>query len=217
MFQAIGRADRATLRTLADTFFDAGDDPAALLCLDHVFSSTPSLQHLPLRQIRETHTFFLDYIRQLTRLLRDESLAEGAHRQRLFGFKVLGETRYLVPNRTFLYEQLINQLGSSGPSVDGYECGSDELRRATSDIIKSRIRDRSKTQNSACRDIHGFSPCLWLLVQKECNPQKQGSCTFQHVQPEQLTVDWYRSRLYLILLQFQILDAAGYYDLDVEK
>ena len=102
--------------------------------------------------------------------------------------------------------------------MDGYACGSDELSQGIIELISNRILDRTRIQNDTCRNVHGFSPCLRLLVQKECNPpEEHWPCTLQHIQPEQLTVDWYHARLRLILLQFQILDLARYDGLDVKK
>jgi len=221
MFTAIQAADRASLRTLAGNFIGTGNDPAALLCLDHFFSSPLKLLNLSFVEVRALHSLYLDYIGLLDKILFDESLAEGSKRQRLFGFQVLGENRYLVPERSLLHEKLTNQSGSSRRIMEEYRCGSDKLRRGVTQIIRSRIHDRTEIQNGACRDVHGFSPCLRLLVEKECNssndPNGEGSCTFQHIQPEQLTVDWYHARLCLVLLQFQILDSACYDGSDVKK
>jgi len=61
MFQAIGRVDRARLRTLAKTFIDIENLPAALLCLDNIFSSHPKLQDLPLSEVQESLSAYLDY------------------------------------------------------------------------------------------------------------------------------------------------------------
>ena len=160
---------------------------------------------------------YLEYIRLLNKFRSDESLAEGSNHQRLFGFQILGD-HYLVPSNTVLHGKLINQSGPSGKGADVYRCGYDELHRGIIQLVRSRINDRTATQNDACRKIHGFSPCLRLLVQKKCNPpQGMGPCTFQHIQPEQLTVDWYRARIRLILLQFRILDSASYCDWDGRK
>ena len=212
MFKAIQRVDCTSLRALAKTFIGTGDDPAALLCLDHVFSSPLKLRGLPLAEVQAFLSLYLDYIRLLKKFRRDESLAEGSNHQRLFGFQVLGEDHYLVPERTLLREELTNQLGPSRKGVDGYKCGYDELSRAIIRLISRRIYDRTKIQNDACRDVHGFSPCLRLLVQKKCDPLKgTGPCAFQHIHPEQLTADWYHGRLRLVLLQFQILDESAHY------
>jgi len=211
MFKAIQGADRTRLRTLSRTFIKTGNNPAALLCLDHVFSAPLQLQNLPLSGVQALLSPYLDYVRLLNKFRRDESLARGSNHQRLFGFKVLGENRYLASRYTLLHEKL---AGLNRGGVDGYTCGSDELRRGITQLIKSRISDRTKVQDDACREVHGFSPCLRFLVEKRCDPPKgEGSCTFQHIQPEQLTVDWYHSRLRLILLQFQILNLTQGYDL----
>ena len=218
MFQAIQRADYSTLRTLAKTFIGAGNDLAALLCLDHVFSSAPELTNLNLIEIQASLSLYLAYIRLLSKFRHDESLAEGSNRQRSFGFQVLGRNSYLVPENTLLHGKLTSRSDSGGKSVGGHGCSYDEIRRGITQLILSRIDGRTETQNKACRDVHGFSPCFDLLIQKRCNPQKgKEPCTFQHVQPEQLTVDWYHARLRLILLQFQILDSARCDKLDVKK
>jgi hypothetical protein len=217
MFGAIRREDHASLCTLAKTFIGTGNDPAALLCLDHIFSSPPKLQDLPLATVYALHSMYLEYIRLLNKFWSDESLAEGSNHQRLFGFQILGN-HYLVPSCTVLHGKFTNRSDSSGKSADGYGCGYDELHRGIIQLIRSRIDDRTAIQNAACRDIHGFSPCLKLLVRQKCNsPRGKGSCTFQHIQPEQLTVDWYRIRIRLIILQFRILDSASYYDWDGRK
>ena len=215
MFRAIQHRDRTTLRILADTFIGTTKDVAALLCLDHTFPFTPTLQGLSFLDIQESLSLFSDYIRLLNKILRDDSLVEGSNRQRLFGFQVLGENRYLVPRRAILHEKLANRPGVGG---DGCSCGSEDLRRSIVATIKARIRDRTKTQNDTCFEVHGFSPCLQLFTQKKCNPPSgQGSCAFQHIQPEQLTVEWYRDRLSLLLLQIQILESANFHDLRMKE
>ena len=218
MFKAIRNADHASLRTLAKIFIGAGNYPAALLCLDNVFSSPPRLRNLPLTGVRASLSLYLDYIRLLNKLRRDGSLAQGSARQRLFGFQVLEWNSYLVPEQSSLYKKLTNQSGSSRKSMGGYICNYDELSRSITHFILSRASERTKAQNASCRDVHVFSPCLQLLVQGKCNPLKGTEpCTFQHIRPENLTVGWYHARLRLILLQFQILDSACYDDLDVKK
>jgi len=218
MFQAIGRVDRTSLRTLAKTFIDMENLPAALLCLDNVFSSRPKLQYLPLSEVQESLSTYLDYIRLLNKSWSDESLAQGSNHQRLFGFQALRGNRYLVPRHTALHDQLTDLYGPSAKGTDGYECSYEELRQDITQFISRRIQDRTEAQNGACRDVHGFSPCLSLLVEKQCNPpDEEGPCTFQHIQPEQLTVNWYHARLRLVLLQFQILGSARYGNLDVKK
>ena len=218
MFKAIQNTDRTGLRQLARVFVRTGNAPAALLCLDHLFSSPLRLRNLSLAEVQASLSLYLDYIRLLNRFRSDESLAEGSNRQRSFGFQALGGNRYLVPEHTLLYGKLTNRSDSAGKSTDGYRCEYDEIRLGIIQLISSRIDDHTKIQNNTCRNIHGFSPCLGLLVQGECtSPKGKGSCPFQHIQPEQLTVDWYHARLRLILLQFRILHSARCDDPEVKK
>jgi len=218
MFKAIQSVDHASLRTLAKAFITTQNHPAALLCLDHVFSSPLRLRNLPLVEVQALLSLYLEYIRLLNEFCNDESLAEGSNHQKLFGFQVLGDNHYLVPTHTVLHEKLADGSGPGGQGMDGCRCGYDELSGGIVQLIKNRISDRTEVQNKACCDVHGFSPCLSLIFEGKCNPPKgEDPCVFQHIQPEQLTVDWYRARLRLILLQFQILDAAPYHDPDVVK
>ena len=218
MFQAIGHADHTTLRALAKTFTGAGNDLFALLCLDHVFSSPLELRHLQHFEVQELLSLYLDYIRLLNKFSRDDSLSNGSNNQRLFGFRFLGGARWLVPKRTLLHGKLTSRSGSGKQGTGGHECGFDDLRRAVIEIIRSRIHDRTKVQNNACCEVQGFLPCLKLLVQGECSPSDgEEPCTSQHLQQGQLTLDWYHTRLRLILLQFKILDTARYFDPHVVK
>jgi len=218
MFGAIQRSDYSSLRTLAKTFIGIQNDPAALLCLDHVFSSPLRLLNLSLVEIQASLSLFLGYIHLLSKFLRDKSFAEDSNHQKLFGFQVLEDNRYLAPKHTLVYEELIIRSGSSGKNVDGYRCSYEELSRCIVQLISSWIYDRTRMQNEACRSVHGFSPCLYLLVKGRCDPpEEMRPCTFQHIRPDQLTVNWYHARLRLILLQFRILNRARYYDRSTTK
>ena len=215
MFEAIQNADHTSLHALAKAFIETGNDPAALMCLDHVFSSPPKLRQLSLVHIHASLSIYLDYIRLLDRFWRDDSLAEGSKHQRLFGFRVLGEDRYLVPKHTLVNETLANQTIGSEENADGYTCTYGELSWGIMQLISGRIYNHTRLENNACRDAHGFSPCLTLIVRGQC---KWGeSCDFQHIQSDHLTIEWYHARIRLILLQFQILNSARYYPWPVIK
>jgi hypothetical protein len=217
MFQAIQRADHPSLRKSGKTFIGMENDLAALLCLDHAFSSPLKLQNLSLSEVETLLSLYLDYIRLLNKFRRDGSLIEGSNHQRLFGFQATGENRYLAPRHTILHERLTDRSGSGRKGVEGRTCGSEELRRGITQLISDRITDRTEAQNSSCRDVHGFSPCLRLLIDEKCDSRSgEGSCTFQHIKRDQLTVDWYNARLRLMLLQFQILNLARCDNLDVK-
>ena len=162
MYKAIERANHASLRALAKIFIRIGNDPAALLCLDHVFSSPLELLNLSFVEIWAHLSLFLDYIRLLNKFRSDGSLADDSNHQRLFGFQLLEGNCYLAPKHTPLYENLTNRSSVGGNSADGYRCSYDELRRAIIQLISTRIHNRTEVQDSACRGVHGFSPCLYI-------------------------------------------------------
>jgi hypothetical protein len=219
LFQAIEHAEYAALRTLAKTLIRKRNDPAALLCLDNIFSFPLELRNLPLSEIRESLLLYLIYVYLLKKFQRDESFTSGSNHQILFGFQPLGANRWLVPKHTHLHKKIVNRSGSTGHILGGYYgCSFEELRLGIKEILEGRIRDRTRVQNKTCYDVLGFSPCLRMLVQGKCDPPSgQGGCAFQHIKLEQLSVDWYHTRLRLILLQFQILGSALLYDFDTAK
>ena len=218
MFKAIRASDRASLRTFAKAFDKKGNYPATLLCLDHFFSSPLKLRNRSMDEVHASLCLFFDYIFLLNKLRRDESLAKGSARRRLFGFQMLGPNRYLVPEHNHLYRKVGSGSLSGKKSAGGRKCSSSELSRCINDVIRTRTLQRTEDQNATCREVHGFSPCSRLLVQGGCySSGRTGTCTFQHIEPDQLTADWYRDRLDLILLQLQILDSAGYDETDVKK
>ena len=218
MFQAIRHGDHATLRTLAKTFSETNNDIAALLCLDHAFSSPLKLQGLSSSEVQALLSLYFDYVCLLKKFQRDGSLTKGSNNQKLFGFKVQGENRLLVPENTLLHGKINRKSASSKKGVSGHKCSSDEVRQGITDIIKSRVRDRTNMQRRACHNVHGFALCSQLFLRENCSPPGgDGSCAFQHLRAEDLTVDWYQSRLHVILLQFQILELAQMYDLRVAR
>ena len=215
MFEAIQRLDHTSLRVLAKTFIEARNDPAALLCLDHVFASPLRLRQLSYADIHTLLSLYLEYVRLLDRFYRDGSLAEGSKHERLFGFQVLGEDRYLAPKHTLVYEILTGQSGTDEESTDGHTCTYNKITWGIVQLISRRTFNRTEFLNNVCRELHGFSPCLNFMVRGQC---KRGeSCDFQHIQQDDFTVEWYHARIRLILLQLQILNLARYYPWPVLK
>jgi hypothetical protein len=95
---------------------------------------------------------------------------------------------------------------------------SDELKKGIMAILGSRTRDHESIQSKACCEIYGFPPRSRLLIQEKCNLTNwQEQRTLENIKPEQLPVNWYHTRLCLILLQFQILDSACLYDFNTAK
>ena len=215
MFEAIQRIDHARLRVLAKTFINARNDPAALLCLDYVFTSPLRLRKLSYADIHALLSLYLEYVRLLDRFYRDDSLAEGSKHQRLFGFQVLGEDRYLAPKHTRVYEILTGQSGTDEESADGYTCTYNDINWGIVQLISRRTFNRTEFLNNACRDARGFSPCLSFMVRGQCKLGE--SCDFQHIPPDHFTIEWYHARIRLILLQLQILNLTRYYPWPVLK
>ena len=209
--------DVVQLRRLAFKFLMRTNGAAALLCLDHVFSHAPNLHNPTLMETESTLSLYLTYVRQLDRFWRDGRLSEGSDFQKkfqekfqkIFAFEVQQDGHYIVPENTFIHQKVSAAKGILNDPPPEYICSHEELSRITSDALLDRIQSRVKTQELACRGTRGFSPCLNTLIGRQCFNER---CQFQHIQPNEITVNWFHSRLRVLFLEFQILRLAQLFD-----
>ena len=201
--------DIVQLRRLAFNFLRRSNSAAALVCLDHVFSRAPSLRKATLMETESLLSLYLTYVRQLDQLWRDCRLSEGSNRQKVFAFDMQQEDRYLVPKNTFIHGKVSAARGIVNDPPPEYVCSHEELGRITSNAILRHIESRVKTQEYACHETRGFSPCLYTLIGRICSNEH---CPFQHIQPNAITSEWFHARLRFLLLEFQILRLAQLFD-----
>ena len=201
--------DFVRLRRLAFSFLTRTNSAAALVCLDHVFSRAPSFHGATLVETESLLSLYLTYIRLLDQLWRDGRLSEGSNCQKIFVFEVQQGDRYMVPKNTFLHGKVSAARGMPTDPPPEYICSHEELSRITSNAILGRIKSRVAIQEHACRGTRGFSPCLNTLIGRTCHNER---CQFQHIQPNEITVGWFHSRLRFLFLEFQILRLAQLFD-----
>jgi len=195
-------------RLLAFKFLGRKNDVAALVCLDHVFSRPPTLRKVTLIEIESLLSLYLTYVRLLDQLWRDDRLSRGSNRQKVFAFDVQ-EGRYLIPKGTFVHREVSAARGILDDPPPEYVLSREDLSRITSNVILNHIKTRVEIQERACRETRGFSPCLYTLIGRNCTNER---CPFQHVQPNEITTEWFHRRLRFLFLEFQILRLAQLFD-----
>lgn len=201
--------DLVQLRRLAFGFYIRRNSAAALICLDHVFSSHPTLHKATLVETEALLSLYLTYVRLLVQFWRDDRFSEGSNHQKVFGFEVQQEDHYLVPKNTFIYGKVSAARGMLEDPPAEYSCSREELSRVILRAIVAHIASRTKVQERACYGTRGFSPCLNTLIKGNCTKE---TCPFQHIQPDSITVEWFHARLRFLFLEFQILRLAQIFD-----
>lgn len=201
--------DFVQLRRLASRFLMRRNNPAALVCLDHLFSRALSFHGATLMETESLLSLYLTYVRLLDQLWRDGRLSEGSNCQKIFAFEVQQKDQYLVPKNTFIYRRVSAARGILRDSPAEYTCSHEELGRITSGAILGHIKHRTDIQERACRGTRGFSPCLYTLIGRNCSNEY---CQFQHIRPNEITLDWLHARIRFLFLEFQILRVAQLFD-----
>ena len=206
MFRARHKADFKTLRVLHLKFIGVKNYPAALLCLDPIFTSTLPLQGTPTVDLEPDLSFHFAYFDLLDRLKCEDRLDVGSVRQKVFAFQPREDDRFFVAANSFLYAALIlkpDTMQVKGGCIVTHE----ELRHVVDLKILDYIHLRAEQQHGAYRGRLGATPCLTMVATGEC--QKAG-CLFQHLQPEMITVGWFNARINLVLKEIRILNLAGF-------
>ncbi|KAF9647525.1 hypothetical protein BDM02DRAFT_3187952 [Thelephora ganbajun] len=201
--------DFVHLRRLAFRFLRRDNKTAALMCLDHVFSRAPSLHKATSMETESLLSTYFTYVWLLDRFWRDSQLSEGSNCQKIFAFEVQQKDHYLVPRDTFIHGKVSAARGTLNDPPPEYICSHEELGRVISSAILGHIRTRVEMQERACRGTRGFSPCLNTLTGRNCSNER---CQFQHISPNEITLDWFHARLRFLFLEFKILRLAQLFD-----
>jgi len=211
MFRARHKADFKTLRVLHLKFIGVKNSSAALLCLDSIFASTLPPQGTLATDPGPELSLHFTYFDLLNRLRREDHLATGSIGRKLFAFQRRQDDQFFIPANSSLYAVFASKpetVQEKGGCVVTHE----ELRRMLDCKISEYIHLRAKQQNNAYRRRLGASPCLTMVARGEC---LRADCQFQHLRPEQITVDWFNSRIRFVLKEIQILNLASFHPLGV--
>ncbi|KAF9778765.1 hypothetical protein BJ322DRAFT_1114103 [Thelephora terrestris] len=199
MFRARHNEDLETLRILHPLFIQAGNYPAALLCLDPIFASTLPLQGVTAVDYGPELLLHFAYFQLLDRLRREDRLNPGSMRQKIFAFRSPEDDRFLIPARSFLHAVIAPQR--QGDCTVTHE----RLSRVLDREIPEYIHLRAKRQHDAYRWKLGGVPCMTMATRGECSRQ---DCQFRH---EKITVYWFNSRIRSVLMEIRILNLTGFH------
>lgn len=201
MFKAIISGDSQKLQYLGRKFDQAGDKPAALLCLDHVFAASSrleELQELAIHALAPSLEIFLIY----ANLLRDIAfLPDPCNKllvQKLFAFQAVREDRFLITMGSFLHRE-------AAPSPEGRDKISTMTRKQLVGVFKRALCERLKRivllEHDFFLETKSIHPCLAALV-GVCNGL---DCIGSHVDKAVLNPDWYNTLIRIHLQQVLIL------------
>ncbi|TEB34927.1 hypothetical protein FA13DRAFT_1707130 [Coprinellus micaceus] len=188
--------DGIYFRDIAYEFLKRGEKPQALLCLDHFFN-------------------FLDYCRLFRETVTSLDLADEGS-QKLFNFHPASvENAYHVPADTWLHRQINSATRKTGIlEVDdaGIVVASADLFQALRTSLLRRLSERLSDQNSHCRRLQLWTPCLPHVVNGTCY---RSGCPRQHLHKKELTQGWFNDQLRGVFLQIMVYQI--YHSLPLEK
>ncbi|KAJ7671947.1 hypothetical protein B0H17DRAFT_1208872 [Mycena rosella] len=208
MFQAISRRDFSQLGPLGEEF-EATNPAAALLCLDHCFTTPPDIQELPVEGVASKLQAFHAYVK----LLNNFTWMDPCHWpmvEKLFGYIRQGENNFLIPKGTFLHSALHLQShpASHRSAADNIVLSGSELWDVYHRALKDRLRRRVLEENDLCKRTKAFSPCLsFAIFDGHCNRM---DCPHEHIPGAMIDAQQYNFRVRVHLQQILIFQTAQF-------
>ncbi|KAG2064506.1 hypothetical protein BDR04DRAFT_1162468 [Suillus decipiens] len=205
MFQNILRGSHEALEDLSLAFHKHNCQPAALLCLDHVFSRATDIRSFAVDEMQH----FLQQFHAYARLLYQISTFPdpmGHHGiQSLFSTMQLSGDEFLIPNGTFLHSSVMeNRQGITLVSEhsSGYTASRRNITQLLQQSIRTILKDKVSEINAMCCKSPVFSQCLPFLVSGVC---RRDNCPQEHVPISKLDRLYYNSRVAIHIWQILIL------------
>ncbi|KAG1799293.1 uncharacterized protein HD556DRAFT_1287696 [Suillus plorans] len=204
MFQTILRGNHEPLRNLALNFDKQDNKPAALLCLDHIFSRTTDIRAFTVDEMQRFLQQFHAYARLLYLILTFPDPMEHSGIQRLFSIVRLSGDEFLIPDGTFLHNNLMeDRQGITW--VSEHSSGYTASRRVVTQLLQQSIRtilkDKISEIDDMCCKSPVFSQCLQFLI-SVC---RRDNCPQEHVAASKLDRQYYNKRVAIHIWQILIL------------
>ncbi|KAF8261742.1 hypothetical protein EI94DRAFT_1745299 [Lactarius quietus] len=197
MFEAISKVDTVQLMALGKTFYMDGNNPAALLCLDHSLKNF-NTQTLQSYSDSPTTMASLDALHDYAYLVREMvSFPDPWVKrpiQKLFSFSVQSRGRICLPRGTFLHD--CSQRAQRLLSSDDMEVEVRYFYDLYQSTLRQRVRNLLDICCDGCLQVHVFDPCEASAAGR-CD---RADCTRQH----KLDRAWFdrRLRFHLYLIDF---------------
>ena len=203
MFRAIVKRDGAgELCALSAKFSSSGNFPAAFLCLDRLFSTSPKLQTASLAEIANKLQTFLIYARMLHKLSTFVNPCDDPIIRRIFALQSSTEDLFLLHGGSFMATQCNAHLTPSARSAEqGTVVPRWELDRLVKHVLKSRLLRGINDENNLCRSLRPLQPCLTYAVFNQCN---RVECPRHHGDYRQYDTAAYNARVRVHMLQILI-------------
>ncbi|KAG2096334.1 uncharacterized protein F5147DRAFT_839983 [Suillus discolor] len=205
MFQNILRGNHESLRNLALNFHEQNNKPAALLCLDHIFSRTIDIRAFTVDEMRRFLQQFHAYARLLYLIVTFPDPMEHRGIRRLFSIVRLSGDEFRIPNGTFLHNKIMEirqgiTWASETPS--GYTASRKNVTQLLQRSTRTILKDKVSRINDKCCESPVFSQCLQFLISGVCQRDK---CPQEHVAVSKLDRQYYNNRVAIHIWQILIL------------
>ncbi|KAG2048322.1 hypothetical protein BDR06DRAFT_962830, partial [Suillus hirtellus] len=205
MFQSILRGNHESLRNLALKFHEQNNKPAALLCLDHVFSRTIDMRAFTVDEMRRFLQQFHAYARLLYLILTFPDPMEHMGIRRLFSIVRLSGDEFLILNGTFLHNKIMEtrqNITWASETPSGYTASRRNVTQLLQRSIRTILKDKVSRINDKCCESPVFSQCLQFLISGVCQRDK---CPQEHVAVSKLDRQYYNNRVAIHIWQILIL------------
>jgi hypothetical protein len=205
MFQNILRGNYGPLRNLALDFHRHNNQPAALLCLDHLFFQTTDIRTFGVDEMERFLEQFHAYARLLYLILAIPDLMEQHGIRRLFSIVRLSGDKFLIPDGTFLHNCVVETRQditwvSEHPS--GYTASRRNVAQLLQRSIQTILKDKVSEIDAMCCKSPVFSQCLQFLISGVC---RRENCPQEHVALLQFNRLYYNKRVAIHIWQILIL------------
>ncbi|KAG2048320.1 hypothetical protein BDR06DRAFT_920603 [Suillus hirtellus] len=205
MFQNILRKNHEPLRNLALGFHQQNNQPAALLCLDHVFSRAIDIRAFTVDEMRRFLQQFHAYARLLYLISTFPDPMEHRGIRRLFSIVRLSGDKFLIPNGTFLHNKMMEvRQGITwvSESPSGYTASRSNVTQLLQRSFRTILKDKVSEIDAMCCKCPVFSQCLQFLISGVCG---KDSCPQEHVAVSKLDRQYYNNRVAIHIWQILIL------------
>ncbi|KAG2132369.1 hypothetical protein DEU56DRAFT_859536 [Suillus clintonianus] len=205
MFQNILRENHGMLENLALAFDEHKNNPAALLCLDHVFSRSTDIRSFAVDEMQRFLQQFHSYARLLYQISTFPDPVEHRGIQRLFSIVRLSGDEFVIPDGTFLH-RCVTEIRQGITLVSEHPSGYTASRRNVTQLLQLSIRTVLKEKvseiDAMCCTSPVFSQCLPFLVSGVC---RRDNCPQEHVAISKLDRLYYNNRVAIHIWQILIL------------
>ncbi|KAG1854678.1 hypothetical protein C8R48DRAFT_721046 [Suillus tomentosus] len=205
MFQNILRGNHEPLRNLALNFHKQNNKLAALICLDHIFSRTTDIRAFTVDEMQQFLQQFHTYARLLYLILTFPDPMKHRDLQRLFSIVRLSGDQFLIPDGTFLHNNLM-EVRQGITWISEHSSGYTTSRRVVTQLLQQSIRtilkDKITEINAMCCKSPVFSQCLQFLISGAC---RRDNCPKEHVAVSKSDRQYHDNRIAIHIWQILIL------------